>query len=57
MSKEKIIFSLTNEFHTDIDNIYESSSDGDIDETFKMIDELRRKLKAFKDNLIKKEEI
>lgn len=56
-SKETVIFSLTNEFHTDVDNIYESLMDKEEKEAFKMIDGLRRKLKALKDNLIKKEEI
>lgn len=55
--KIDLIFSLTNEFHTDIDNIYEHLCDDENQEGFSLIDELRRKLKALKDNLIKKEEI
>ena len=55
--KQAVIFSLTDEFHTDVDNIYEAVVDEENDEAFQMIDELRRKLKALKDNLTKKEEI
>lgn len=55
--KQAVIFSLTDEFHTDVDNIYEAVVDEENNEAFQMIDELRRKLKALKDNLIKKEEI
>ena len=55
--KQDLIFSLTEEFHEDVVNIYESSADGDNASAFAAVDELRRKLKAFKDNLINKDEI
>lgn len=58
MSKKiELIFSLTNEFHIDIDNIYEHLCEGENQQGFSLIDELRKKLKVLKDNLIKKEEI
>lgn len=55
--KEAVIFSLTNEFHDDITNIYESLIDNETTVGFKIIDELRQKLKALKDNLTKKDEL
>ena len=55
--KHKVIFSLTDEFHTDVTDIYEAVVDEEIERSFIMIDELRRKLKALKDNLTKKEEL
>lgn len=56
-NKERVVFSLTEEFHNDITNIYELVMDEDNEEAFELIDELRQKLKALKDNLIKKEDI
>lgn len=57
VKKEDIVFGLTSELHDDVANIYESIIDKEDEEAFKMIDELRRKLKALKDNLIKKDSI
>lgn len=56
-NKERVVFSLTEEFHNDVTNIYELVMDEDNEEAFELIDELRQKLKALKDNLIKKEDI
>lgn len=56
-NKANILFSLTNEFHDDIDNLYESSVDNENSKSFEIIEELIKKLKAFKKNLIKREEI
>ena len=56
-NKHKVLFSLTDEFHNDITNIYELTMDEENEEAFELIDELRRKLKTLKDNLIKKEEL
>lgn len=55
--KESVIFSLTEELHGDVTNIYEALVDNENKEAFKMIDGLRRKLKDLKDNLLKKEEV
>jgi uncharacterized phage infection (PIP) family protein YhgE len=56
-NKQRVVFSLTNEFHNDITNIYESVMDEENSEAFEIIDELRSKLKGLKDNLIKNKEI
>lgn len=56
-NKQKTIFSLTEEFHHDVANIYELSCDGDDQEAVEAIEELRKKLKAFKDNLTKNESL
>lgn len=52
-SKEKVVFTLTEEFHDDITEIYEASVDDLDDEAITLIDKLRLKLKAFKENLTK----
>ena len=56
-NKGKVVFSLTNEFHDDITNIYELTTDEQDEEAIEKIDELRSKLKALKDNITKKEDI
>lgn len=56
-NKKRVIFLLTEEFHNDVTDIYELLMDEENKEAFELIDELRQKLKALKDNLIKKEEI
>ena len=51
-NKSKVVFSLTEEMHMDLANIYEAIVDED-STAFSKIDELRSKLKALKDNLTK----
>lgn len=52
MNKPEIIFSLTNEMHDDVTNIYESAVDNENEEAIKQIDALRSRLNSFKTNLI-----
>tara|TARA_R110002167_G_scaffold167952_3_gene365583 strand:+ start:127 stop:303 length:177 start_codon:yes stop_codon:yes gene_type:complete len=53
--REDVIFGLTEELHNDVAAIYEAVVDEEDKVAFDLIDELRRKLKMLKDNLIKKE--
>tara|TARA_R110000737_G_C14195675_1_gene416242 strand:- start:203 stop:379 length:177 start_codon:yes stop_codon:yes gene_type:complete len=53
--REDVIFGLTEELHNDVAAIYEAVVDQEDKVAFDLIDELRRKLKMLKDNLIKKE--
>mgnify|MGYP003652702255 CR=1 FL=1 len=53
--REDVIFGLTEELHNDVATIYEAVVDQEDKVAFGLIDELRRKLKMLKDNLIKKE--
>lgn len=57
IKKEDVIFGLTEELHDDVAAIYEAVVDEENKVAFDLIDELRRKLKALKDNLIKKDGI
>ena len=52
MDNSRIVFSLTEEMHQDLANIYEAVVDED-KKVPEMIDNLRRKLKELKDNTIK----
>ncbi len=52
IDNSRIVFSLTEEMHQDVANIYEAVVDED-KKVPEMIDSLRRKLKELKDNTIK----
>ena len=52
IDNSRIVFSLTEEMHQDLANIYEAVVDGD-KKVPEMIDSLRRKLKELKDNTVK----
>lgn len=52
IDNSRIVFSLTEEMHQDLANIYEAVVDED-KKVPEMIDNLRRKLKELKDNTIK----
>lgn len=52
IDNSRIVFSLTEEMHQDLANIYEAVVDED-KKVPEMIDSLRRKLKELKDNTIK----
>lgn len=55
--KSLALFHLTEEIHTDIDNVYEEASDGKVDEAIKNIDIAIQHLKDLKSNLTIKDEI
>jgi len=56
-NKGKAIYFLTEQLHTDVDNIYESMSDDENDEAIENIDLLILKLKELKNNLTIKDEV
>lgn len=56
-NKGMAVYFLTEEIHTDIDNIYESMSEGENDEAIKNIDLAIQHLKDLKNNLIIKDEV
>lgn len=55
--KSKALYYLTEEIHRDIDDVYEASSDGEIDEAIKNIDLAIQHLKELKNNLQIKDEV
>lgn len=55
--KSLALYHLTEEIHTDIDNVYEEASDGEIDRAIKNIDIAIQHLKDLKNNLVIKDEV
>jgi hypothetical protein len=56
-NKSKALYFITEEIHTDIDNVYESASDDDVEEAIKNIDLAIQHLKDLKNNLTIKDEV
>lgn len=55
--KSLALYHLTEEIHTDIDNVYEEASDGEVDKAIKNIDLAIQHLKDLKNNLAIKDEV
>lgn len=55
-NKSRVIFTVTNEAHYDLTEIYEHLMDGEEKEGTDKIDQLRSKLKSLKDSIIKRDE-
>ena len=55
--KSMALYHLTEEIHTDIDNVYEEATDGNVDEAIKNIDLAIQHLKELKNNLAIKDEV
>lgn len=55
--KSVALYHLTEEIHTDIDNVYEEATDGNVDEAIKNIDLAIQHLKELKNNLVIKDEV
>jgi hypothetical protein len=55
--KSMALYHLTEEIHTDIDNVYEEATDGNVDEAIENIDLAIQHLKDLKNNLAIKDEV